>query len=81
MENSYKFFINKNCKYYPCHKGIDEINCLFCYCPLYFMDSCPGTPEYIERKGKKIRDCSGCIFPHKAENYGKVIAALRETFN
>ena len=35
MENSYKYFKNKDCKYFPCHKGLsDEFNCLFCYCPM-----------------------------------------------
>ena len=31
MENSYRFFENKECQYYPCHKGIENMNCLFCY--------------------------------------------------
>ncbi|MFW5671451.1 MAG: cysteine-rich small domain-containing protein, partial [Acetivibrio ethanolgignens] len=35
MENSYRFFENRECKYFPCHKGLKELNCLFCYCPLY----------------------------------------------
>ncbi|MBR6404053.1 MAG: metal-binding protein [Eubacterium sp.] len=77
MENSYKFFENKDCKYHPCHKDIDEINCLFCYCPMYYLKSCPGTPEYIERAGKTIKNCTNCTFPHKAENYDKVIAVLK----
>lgn len=34
-ENSYRFFFNRECQYYPCHEGIEEMNCLFCYCPLY----------------------------------------------
>ena len=33
MENSYRFFANKDCKYYPCHQGLEAFNCLFCYCP------------------------------------------------
>ena len=33
----YNFFQNKECEYFPCHKGVKEedFNCLFCYCPLY----------------------------------------------
>ena len=27
-------FENRECKYYPCHET-DNINCLFCYCPLF----------------------------------------------
>lgn len=77
MENSYKFFANRDCKYYPCHKGIEEMNCLFCYCPLYRIEKCPGTPRLIEYKGKMIKDCTYCIFPHVPENYEKVMAVLR----
>ena len=36
-ENSYRFF-QPECQYYPCHEGIEEMNCLFCYCPLYGDD-------------------------------------------
>ncbi len=71
---SYKYFENRDCKYYPCHKGIDKINCLFCYCPLYLKKNCPGSPEYIKGKnGEDIKDCSNCTFPHIAENYEKLI--------
>ena len=55
MENSYKYFKNKDCKYFPCHKGLDDFNCLFCYCPLYEMKNCPGNKRYIEKNGKPLR--------------------------
>ena len=29
---SHAFFCNTACQYYPCHEGLEEINCLFCYC-------------------------------------------------
>ena len=74
--NSYKFFANKDCKYYPCHTGIEEMNCLFCYCPMYRLKKCPGTPEYIDVKGKKIKSCLDCTFPHKPENYEKIMKLL-----
>lgn len=76
MNNSSRFFENKECEYYPCHKGIKEMNCLFCYCPLNGMEHCPGTPEYIEASGKRIKDCSNCTFPHRAENYDVIIKFL-----
>lgn len=76
--NSYKFFTNKECKYYPCHKDINELNCLFCYCPLHAYEHCPGTPTYIELDGKKVKDCSNCTFPHQAENYDIIIRLLGE---
>lgn len=75
MGNSYRFFENKDCKYYPCHKGTEHINCLFCYCPLYNMD-CPGNYNYIETEHKRIKECTGCTFPHKPENYEVIIGLL-----
>ncbi len=77
-ENSSCFFANRSCKYYPCHEGLEELNCLFCYCPLYFLDSCPGTPSEIVRDGKKIKDCSRCTYPHEAEHYGQICRRLRD---
>ena len=75
-EASHAFFCNTACRYYPCHKGVEEINCLFCFCPLYALPACPGTPAYIESGGARIKDCSACTFPHRAENYDKVLACL-----
>ncbi|MBQ3292375.1 MAG: metal-binding protein [Mogibacterium sp.] len=77
MKNSYKFFENRECKYYPCHKGIDEINCLFCYCPLYHLEKCPGAPSYVAKDGKMIKVCTACTFPHQPDNYDKVIETIK----
>lgn len=80
MENNSKFFANKECRYFPCHKDVDEdeFNCLFCYCPLNRFDECPGKPKFKKlQNGKIIKDCSNCNFPHKAENYDKVIDFLK----
>lgn len=76
MKNTYRYFENRECEYYPCHEGLDGINCLFCYCPMYNYGKCPGECRYIESDGRKIKDCSGCDFPHRAENYDKIIAFL-----
>lgn len=42
MKNSYRFYCNKDCQYFPCHevKNEDDFNCMFCYCPLYLLDDC-----------------------------------------
>ena len=77
MENSYRFFENKDCKYFPCHQGLTDFNCLFCYCPMYQLPACPGNPSYLEKNGKTIRVCTNCTFPHQPENYDKVIAVLK----
>ena len=65
----YKFFQNKECEYFPCHKceNTEDFNCLFCYCPLYALgDQCGGNFSYTEGG---IKDCSACLVPHKAGNY------------
>lgn len=77
MENSYRYFENRDCKYYPCHEGIEEMNCLFCFCPLYGREHCPGNPEYMISKGQKIKSCLHCTFPHQAENYEIIMQFLR----
>ncbi|MBD5451840.1 MAG: metal-binding protein [Lachnospiraceae bacterium] len=77
MNNSYRFFENKECEYFPCHKGLDRFNCLFCYCPMYLREDCLGAPQYLEKNGKKIKDCTNCTFPHLPQNYEKIIEFLK----
>ena len=72
------FFQNRGCKSFPCHKGVDEadFNCLFCYCPLYALgDGCGGSFHYTE---KGVKSCVDCAFPHRRENYGKLLARWPE---
>lgn len=77
MENSFRFFQNTSCCYFPCHKGLENFNCLFCYCPLYGHPDCPGTPKWFTAKdGAVIKDCSDCVYPHKAENYPAIMQLL-----
>lgn len=81
MENSYRFFENKECKYYPCHNGIEEMNCLFCYCPMYSIQNCPGNHQFIQKGEKKIKVCTDCTFPHKPENYDVIMQILKDKLN
>lgn len=77
MSNS-KFFENKECEYYPCHKGLDEINCMFCYCPFYSWKECPGKNEYKEKEdGRRVKVCTNCTFSHDKNNYDEVIKYLK----
>ena len=74
--SNFSYFQNKSCEYFPCHKGADpeNFNCLFCYCPLYALgDRCGGSFTYTEQG---IKDCSGCLKPHRAENYEKIMAKM-----
>ena len=77
-ENSATFFANKDCKYYPCHTLGEDINCLFCYCPLYHLDDCPGEYSVIEKDGIKIKNCKNCNYPHIADNYPDIIRLLKK---
>ena len=76
MENSYRFFANKDCKYYPCHEGLEDFNCLFCYCPLYMLGKqCGGRFFYTE---KGVKSCKNCTFPHHKENFGQITGRFQE---
>ena len=70
--NSFKYFENRECKYYPCHEMGEKggVNCLFCYCPLYALGTKCGGNYKITDNG--VKDCSGCMFPHVKGNYDKV---------
>ena len=74
---NYNFFQNRDCEYFPCHSGAEEaqFSCLFCYCPLYALgENCGGNFRYTE---KGIKDCSGCLIPHRRENYEQVLEKMQ----
>ena len=76
-ERDPSFFVHRRCEYFPCHPNVDPetFNCLFCYCPLYPLgDTCGGDFVMLENG---IKDCSGCSFPHKKENYDKITGEFR----
>ena len=75
MKNSFRFFKNQECEYFPCHETInsEDFNCLFCYCPLYKMEDCPGNPSFTQ---EGVKDCSKCLLPHNPESYEKILSKL-----
>ena len=78
---SYNFFQNKQCEYFPCHAGADpeSFSCLFCYCPLYALgENCGGAFTYTK---EGIKDCSGCLRPHRRENYESITQDLRKVID
>ena len=80
LNMGYKFFENKDCEFYPCHKT-STINCLFCFCPLYNLD-CGGNFKMITGKnGTLIKDCSNCLIPHSENGYEYIIKKLQDTDN
>lgn len=79
MENSYRYFCNKECQYFPCHDIPEDgnFNCMFCYCPLYPLGKhCGGNFKYIG-VNDQIKDCSACNFPHKAESYESIMSRVQ----
>lgn len=73
---NFQFFQNRECEYFPCHKGADpeNFNCLFCYCPLYALgETCGGGFTYTENG---IKDCSNCLRPHRKDAYEKIMEKM-----
>ena len=74
----YDFYQNRECEYFPCHKGADpeHFSCMFCYCPLYALgDGCGGNFRYTK---EGIKDCSACLRPHRRENYSGICQDLKK---
>ena len=80
MEHSHRFFSNEKCMFFPCHPEAEgEFNCLFCYCPLYFLgEECGGAFRWAIHGNIKIKICSGCLLPHRPENYDLITGKLTE---
>lgn len=76
MSEKYKFFQHKECEFFPCHnvKNIEKFNCLFCYCPLYFLENCGGNHTYING----IKNCTECMIPHSEKGYDHIIGKIVE---
>ncbi|MGG7162904.1 cysteine-rich small domain-containing protein [Clostridium ihumii] len=79
MTTNYKFFQHKDCEYFPCHKVKDDsnFNCLFCYCPLYFLEDCGGNNKNISG----IKDCSNCMIPHSENGYDYIVKKIVDVNN
>lgn len=75
----YQFFNHAACEFYPCHDmPAEELNCLFCFCPLYALGpACGGNCRYVGERGD-IKDCSACTLPHRRENYDYLMGRYAE---
>jgi len=78
---SYRFFQNKDCEYFPCHKidNIEDFNCLFCFCPLYAKGEKCGGDFSITKNG--VKSCMSCSRPHQRESYDYIIEQLKKDKN
>lgn len=75
-KDSFKFFSNRQCRYFPCHADADpdNFNCLFCYCPLDIVKNCGGNYSITK---ENMKDCSKCLYPHLAENYAEIVSKVK----
>lgn len=66
--------LNKACKYFPCHKGLED--CTFCYCPFY-----PCRNKKLGRnvypKGKAIWSCADCAWIHKKKVVDEIFELIK----
>ena len=68
--------LNKACKYFPCHKGLED--CTFCYCPFYpCLDKKRGKHVY-SKKNKAIWSCENCNWIHKKKVVDKIFDLIRK---
>jgi Zn-finger protein len=80
-DNNYR--LNKACKFYPCHKNLED--CTFCYCPFYACENLKRG-RYISRyiinlnnnNNNPIWDCSNCEWIHKKSTVDKIFEELRQ---
>ena len=75
---NYDFFQHRECEYFPCHAGAnpETFSCLFCYCTLYCLgENCGGNYHYTSNG---VKDCSGCLRPHRRENYNAINEKMME---
>lgn len=63
VESSKNLWKQPNSICHKCH-DMEDVYCLFCYCPLYYEDECGG--DYIILPNG-IKDCSECSRPHTRE--------------
>jgi Zn-finger protein len=70
---NFKKFQNKDCEFYPCHDTVD-INCLFCFCPLYAFVDCGGDYTILDNG---VKDCSKCLLPHTTNGYDYIVERLK----
>ena len=81
VASNYTFFNHRACEFYPCHDmPAEQLNCLFCFCPLYALgERCGGSFTMIEgRDGAPVKDCSACTLPHRRDNYDYIMRRLGE---
>lgn len=76
LMDSFKFFQNKGCRFFPCHKGAsaENFNCMFCYCPLYALGrDCGGNFTVLENG---VKSCENCLVPHGPDSWDRLMERI-----
>lgn len=73
----------EHCDFYPCHSGVRDFRCTFCYCPIYPCGMEETGGKWIEgANGKRVWDCSECTIVHEGDFVDKIkaffLAKVRE---
>lgn len=73
FEQSFLYFENRRCKYFPCHGGVniesEGFNCMFCRCPYYYKAVCPGIESGVAHVLENgCKDCTECAYNHLYSN-------------
>lgn len=69
--------LNKACKFFPCHTGLED--CTFCYCPFYpCLDDSLGRFIHSPKLKKDIWSCEDCNWIHKKRVVDEIFSFIRE---
>ncbi len=69
--------LNKACKFFPCHRGLED--CTFCYCPFYpCLDENLGGYVYSPKRKENIWSCKDCNWIHKRKVTERTFALIRK---
>lgn len=72
--------VNKACRYFPCHKVLED--CTFCYCPFYpCLNISLGKYVYSKKAGKDIWSCQDCSWIHKRKVTERIYNLIRQNKN
>lgn len=76
MKEDFNWTQNTGCRYFPCHSTVpvEEFNCLFCYCPLFFIE-CDGRYTLMDNG---FKDCSKCTRNHDKDSWKFIVSRLRD---
>ncbi len=68
--------INQACKFYPCHKELED--CTFCFCPFYPCKISERGGKYVRIENRRIWDCTNCNWIHNKEVVDKIFEVIRQ---